>query len=424
MSNIHDAVPIVGTGRQTPSASSRPAAERRSARPGILFFVAVVLLGANLRAVFSSLPPLLEDVRADLGLSAAAAGLLTTLPLLCFGLLAPLAPALIRRVSIERLLAACTALTAIGAGVRGIGGVTDLFVGTLVAGSAVAIAQTVVPTLIRARFPRHSGSLTGAFSMALPLGATAAAAAAVPLEHLFDDSWRKALAVFALPAFAAALLWLPPASRKRTVVRHAQSFGFHNLARSWSLAAYFGLQAMAFYCGLTWLPTILQHEGYSEAAAGSLQALGSALQLLPALFVPVVASRLRNQRPALVAVVAVAAAGLLGLLLAPGAAPVWMIVIGMGQGGALGLSLILPVLRGAGAVAVAALTALTLSAGYLLASIGPTLLGLARDLTGGWTIPLILLIAITLAELVPGWKATADWTIGDRDLEPSTAVEP
>jgi CP family cyanate transporter-like MFS transporter len=403
MSNIHDAVSAVGT---------------RRAAPGALFFVAVVLLGANLRAVFSSLPPLLEDVRGELGLSAAAAGLLTTLPLLCFGLLAPLAPALIRRVSIERLLAACTALTAIGAGVRGIGGAAGLFAGMLLAGSAVAIAQTAVPTLIRVRFPHHSGSLTGAFSMALPLGATVAAAVAVPLEHLFDDSWRSALAVFALPAAAAVLLWLPPASRDHTVVRHAQSFGFHNLARSWSLAGYFGLQAMAFYCGLTWLPTILQSEGYSEAAAGSLLALVNALQLAPAMLVPVVASRLRNQRPALLVVVAITAAGFLGLLLAPGAAAVWMIVIGLGQGGSRGLGLILPVLRGAGAAAVAALTALTLSAGYLLASVGPTLLGLARDVSGGWTVPLIALIAITLAELVPGWKATASWTIGDGDLEP------
>src|SRR4029079_6128123 len=214
--------------------------------------------------------------------------------------------------------------------------------------------------------------------MPLPLGAAAAALVAVPLEHLFDDSWRAALAVFALPAIVAAGLWLPPAApertavvlglppaaRERTGVRHAQSFGFHNLARSWSLAAYFGLQAMAFYCGLTWLPTILQDEGYSEATAGSLLALVNGLQLVPAMLVPVVASRLRNQRPMLLVVVAVTAAGFLGLLLAPEAGAVWMIVIGLGQGGSLGLGLILPVLRGAGAAAVAALTALTLSVGY------------------------------------------------------------
>jgi MFS transporter, CP family, cyanate transporter len=413
MSNIHDAVPVVGIERKPPAAGVQ-----RRGHPGILFFVAVVLLGVNLRAVFSSLPPLLEDVRAELGLSAAAAGLLTTLPLLCFGVLAPLSPVLIRRVSIERLLAACLALTAVGTGLRGAGGVAGLFAGTLIAGSAVAIAQTAVPTLIRVRFPRHSGGLTGAFSMSLTLGAAFAAATVVPLERLFDDSWRAALAVFALPALASALLWVPPATRERTIVRRAKSFGFRNLARSWSIAAYFGLQSMAFYCGLTWLPSILQDDGYSEAAAGSLQALGNVLQIAPALLVPVVASRLRTQRPVLVGLVAIAAAGFLGLLLAPGVAPLWIMLIGIGQGGSLGLALIIPVLRGAGAAAVAALTALSLSAGYLLASVGPTLLGLSRDLSGGWTVPLVLLIALTLAELVPGWKATSDWTIGDRELEP------
>jgi MFS transporter, CP family, cyanate transporter len=412
MSNIHDAVPVVGT-EQIPAA-----AVLRGARPGILFFVAVVLLGVNLRAVFSSLPPLLEGVRAELGLSAAAAGLLTTLPLLCFGVLAPLAPVFIRRLPIERLLAACAVLTAVGTWVRGAGGVAALFAGTVIAGSAVAIAQTAVPTLIRVRFPRHSGSLTGAFSMSLTLGAVFAAATVVPFERLFDDSWRAALAVFALPTVATAVLWLPPVRRERTVVRHAKSFGLRNLARSWSIAVYFGLQSMAFYCGLTWLPSILQDDGYSEAAAGSLQALGNLLQVAPALLVPVVASRLTNQRPVLVGLVAIAAAGLLGLLLAPGAAPLWMMLIGIGQGGSLGLALIIPVLRGAGAAAVAALTALSLSAGYLLASVGPTLLGLSRDLSGGWTVPLVLLIALTLAELVPGWKATGNWTIGDADLEP------
>jgi CP family cyanate transporter-like MFS transporter len=422
MSNIHDAVPLIGIQGAGDSRPGAPA--ERSAGPGILFFLAVVLLGANLRAVFSSLPPLLEDVRAELGLSAAAAGLLTTLPLLCFGALAPLAPALIRRIPIERLLATCLALTAIGSAVRGIGGVGGLFAGTLLAGVAVAVAQTAVPTLVRVRFPGHSGSLTGAFSMALPLGAAAAAGAAVPLEQLFDDSWRAALAFFALPAAIAVVLWLPPARRERTLVPRARAFGYRNLARSWSLAAYFGLQSMAFYCGLTWLPTILQDEGYSKAAAGSLQALGSALQLVPALLVPVVASRLRNQRPTLVVVVGVTAAGFLGLLLAPGAAAAWMILIGLGQGGSLGLALILPVLRGAGAAAVATLTALTLSAGYLIASVGPTLIGLARDVSGGWTVPLVALIAITLAELQPGWKAAGDWKIGDRDLEPGTAAGP
>ena len=387
-------------------------------RPSFLFFSAVVLAGLNMRTVFASLPPLLQDVREDLGLSAAGAGLLTTAPVLCFGALAPFAPPLVRRVSIERVIAACAALTAAGAALRGVGGIGGLFLGTVLAGGAVAIAQTCVPALLRARFGGARGALTGAFSMALPLGGAAAAAVAVPLEQRLG-SWQAVLAVYALPAALAALVWT--AAGARTRVPPAPPLGLRRLARPWSLPAYFGLQSMAFYCGLAWLPTILEEEGYSASAAGSLLALSAGIQFAPALLVPVVAARRPDQRSLLVLMVAIAAAGFGGLLVAPGAAVLWMLVLGIGQGGSLGLGLVLPVLRGAGAAAVAGLTALTLSAGYLVAAAGPTLVGLARDASGGWTLPLVLMVGITLAELVPGWPAARAWTIGEAEPEEARA---
>ncbi|HXG75854.1 MAG TPA: hypothetical protein VNJ53_04735, partial [Gaiellaceae bacterium] len=143
-----------------------------ASRPSVLFFVAVVLAGANMRTVFASLPPLLEEVRADLRLSGTAAGLLTTAPVLCFGALGPLAPLLARRLAMERLIAVCAALTAAGAALRGVGA-GGLFLGTVLAGAAVAVAQTSMPALLRARFGGGGGALTGAFSMALTLGASA-----------------------------------------------------------------------------------------------------------------------------------------------------------------------------------------------------------------------------------------------------------
>ena len=389
-----------------------------ASRPSVLFFAAVVLAGANMRTVFASLPPLLEDVRDDLGLSAAAAGLLTTAPVLCFGALALLAPPLVRRVPMERVIAACAALTAVGAGLRGVAGVAGLFLGTILAGSAVAIAQTCLPALLRARFVGAKGGLTGAFSMALTLGAAASAAVAVPLERLLG-SWQAVLAAYALPAALAAVVWARAGARTR--VPQARPLGLRRALRPWSLPAYFGLQAMSFYCGLAWLPTILEQEGYSEPAAGSLLALTNAVQFAPALLVPVVAARRHDQRSLLALLVALASAGFLGLLVAPGAAVVWMVVLGVGQGGSLGLSLVLPALRGAGPAAVAALTALSLSAGYLLAATGPTLVGLAHDLSGGWALPLVLMIGITLAELVPGWPAARPWTIGAAELEKAPA---
>jgi CP family cyanate transporter-like MFS transporter len=306
----------------------------------------------------------------------------------------------------ERVIAACAALTALGTAARGLG-LAGLFAGTILAGVAVAIAQVTIPILLRTRFAGHTGSLTGAFSMALPLGAALAAGTAVPLERVLG-SWRGALAAYAVPAAVAALLWVTP---RRTLVRSEESLGLRRDRRAWSVALYFGLQSTAFYGGLTWLPSVLQDDGYSEGAAGALQALANVLQFAPAFFVPVLAVRRATQTWLLVALALVSAGGLAGILVAPGVAPLWMCAIGLAQGGALGLALILPVLRGGGAHAVASLTAMSLSVGYLIAATGPWLAGLAHDLTGGWDAPLALLIAVTLAELAVGVPATRRWTV-------------
>ena len=299
-------------------------------RPSAHFYVAVLLVALNLRTVFASLPPLLDRIRDDLGLSATVAGLLTTGPVLCFGLLAPVVPRLVRRVPIERVIAVCAAFTAVGAAARGLG-VAGLFAGTVLAGAAVAIAQTAIPILLRTRFGGHTGSLTGAFSMALTLGAAVAAATAVPLERAFG-SWRGALAVFAVPAAIAAVVWITP---RRTLVRREESLRLRADRRAWSLAVYFGLQSTAFYAGLTWLPSVLKDAGYSEAGAGGLQALANLLQFAPAFLVPVLAVRRATQT--------------------------WLLVL--------------------------------------------------HDLSGGWDATLVLLIAVTLAEIAVGVPATRAWTV-------------
>lgn len=371
-------------------------------------FAAVVLVGLNLRTVFASLPPVLDDVRSDLGLGAAVAGLLTTGPLLCFGGFALAGPRLARRLPIERLLAGFLALTALGTLARGVGGLAGLFAGTLLAGAAVALAQTLVPILVRTRYASRAGLLTGGYTMALTLGAAIASGTAVPFEHAFGG-WRGALAVYAAPAVLAVAVCL--ADLERTVVQRAPALDLHRLRGSWSIALYFGLQSMAFYAGLTWLPTILEAHGYSESGAGALQAAANAVQFLPAFLVPVLAGRQRHQTGVLVVLVGAGLVGIGGLLAAPGVALLWMFVLGLAQGGALGLAMILPVLRGGSGAAVAGLTAMALSVGYLIAAAGPFLLGAAHDLTGGWTMPLVLLLAITAAELPLGFHATRSWVV-------------
>ena len=384
------------------------AGARRGSAAGVM--TAIVLLALNLRTLVASLPPLLTHVRADLGLSGFAAGLLTTLPVLAFGGFAPLAPRLTRRVSIERVLVGCALLTAVAAGMRGAGGWAPLFAGCALAGLAVAIAQAVLPVFIRLRHPALTGMLTGAYSMSLTLGAALAAALAVPLEDGLG-SWEASLASWAVPALVAALVWLPAALRPGTTVEGPPSPSLWRSRLAWNVSLFMGMQSMAFYAGLSWLPSVLEDAGFSEAEAGTLQALGALVQLAPAFAVPVLAARARHQIGVLLAIVGFSLAGVLGLIVAPGAALAWILIFGIGQGGALGLGLILPVLRGGDAASVASLTAMSLCVGYMVAAAGPWLLGAANDLTGGWTLALIVLAVMCVLELAPGLPASRAGTL-------------
>jgi CP family cyanate transporter-like MFS transporter len=366
---------------------------------------AIVLLALNLRTLVAGLPPLLEDIRDDLGLSGLAGGLLTTLPVLGFGAFAPLAPRLSRRVSVERLLVAGALLTAGAAALRGAGGVAPLFLGCALAGVAVAISQVLIPVFIRTRHPEATGTLTGAYSSSLTLGAAFASALAVPLEEWLG-SWEASLAAWSVPALIAAAVWMPMAVRSSDVVRGEAPPGLWGNRLAWAVSLYMGMQSMAFYAGLSWIPTVLEDNGYSAGTAGALQAMSALVQLAPAFAVPVLAARRRDQVGLLWWIVLLQVAGALGLLLAIDVAPLWIVVLGIGQGGALGLGLILPVLRGGGTASVAALTAMSLCVGYMVAAAGPWLLGAVHDAFGGWTVALIAFAAICLLELAPGLPAS------------------
>ena len=384
---------------------------RRAPVLGVM--AAIVLLALNLRTLVAGLPPLLENIRDDLGLSGLAGGLLTTLPVLAFGAFAPLAPRLSRRVPIEWLLVGCALVTAGAAALRGAGGVAPLFLGCALAGVAVAVAQALLPVFIRTRHGEATGTLTGAYSMSLTLGAALAAALAVPLEEWLG-SWEASLAAWSVPALVAAVVWTSIAWRSRSVVQDESPPGLWGNRLAWMVSLYMGMQSMAFYAGLTWIPTILEDHGYSAGSAGALQALSALVQLAPAFAVPVLAARRRDQVGLLWWIVLLQLAGALGLLLAIDVAPLWIVVLGIGQGGALGLGLILPVLRGGSTASVAALTAMSLCVGYMVAAAGPWLLGAVHDAFGGWTVALIVFAAICLLELVPGLPASRARSIEGR----------
>ena len=387
-----------------------------------LVVVGILLLAANLRPALTSVAPLIGEIRADAGLSNAMAGLLTTLPLLAFGVLSPAAPRLARRFGMERVLLASLLVLAGGILLRSAGEVGALFAGSTALGAAIALGNVLLPGLIKRDFPHRAGLMTSLYSTALGVSATLAAGVSFPIAESTGLGWRGSLALWAVPALVAALAWVPQILRAD---RNDASAGTTNPAvalwrssLAWQVTLFMGLQSLAYYVTLTWLPEILREGGASAAWAGWLLALAQALAI-PAMFLaPVLAGRRPSQRGVVLGATALNGAGILGLLISPSAGAVlWIVLLGLGQGACFSLALTFFALRAPDPERSAALSGMAQAVGYLFAAMGPSLFGLLRDATHAWKVPLILLLAIVAAMLVSGLGAARDAHVGQPNPE-------
>ncbi|USW96979.1 CynX/NimT family MFS transporter [Pseudomonas proteolytica] len=351
-----------------------------------LLLLGLVLVALNLRPALSSMAPLLNDVSDSLGLSAARAGLLTTLPVLCLGLFAPLAPFLARRFGAERVVLGILLTLAAGIILRSSLGAVGLFAGSLLAGASIGIIGVLLPGIVKRDFARHAGVMTGVYTMALCLGAALAAGATVPLSQHFGDSWKIGLGFWMVPALLAALCWLPQVGQKQGT--HQVAYRVRGLLRdplAWQVTLYMGLQSSLAYIVFGWLPSILIDRGLSATQAGLVLSGSVIVQLASSLAAPWLATRGKDQRLAIVVVMLLTLGGLFGCLYAPlDGLWGWAIVLGLGQGGTFSLALTLIVLRSRDAHVAANLSSMAQGIGYTLASLGPLAVGLVHDWTGGW----------------------------------------
>jgi MFS transporter, CP family, cyanate transporter len=395
--------PTTPTGRRDPSHLR-----------DVLLVVGIVLLAANMRSALTSVAPLIGEIRADTGISNGVAGLLTTLPLLAFGVLSPVAPRLARRFGMERVLMASLLLLAAGILLRSAGTVVVLFLGTAVVGAAIVVGNVLLPALVKREFPERVGLMTSVYSTALGVTGALAAGVSVPLSRLTGMGWQGSLALWALPALLAAVAWVPQLSRNdQPEITSAQtSLGISDLWRSalaWQVTLFMGLQSLSYYVTLTWLPEILQEDGMSAAMAGWMLGITQAVAIVSIFFAPVIAGRRPSQQGVVVAAVSLSGVGTLGLLVAGSTASVlWVVLLGLGQGACFGLALTLFALRAPDSEHAAALSGMAQTFGYLFAAAGPFLFGVLRDATKAWTVPLALLFAFTVCLLVAGLGAGRD----------------
>lgn len=344
------------------------------------FIVLMILVGLNLRPALSSLAPLLPRIEGEGLLSVLTLSLLTTLPVLCLGVFAPFAPWLARRLGLERSLAWALLVLSLGLALRGLTSAPMLFIGTLLIGAAIGVLGTLLPALVKRELADSADLMTGVYTMALCLGGAMGAGLSIPLANTLG-SWSVSLMSWASLALIALIAWcwiMPqplPDQQVQSSQGHARALLRTPLA--WHVMLFMGSQSSLAYIVFGWLPTLLVKQGYSDSEAGWLMGASIMTQLFSAIAAPWLARMSKDQRPAIVFLLALTAAGLVMLLLG---SSVWRwpgaVLLGLGQGGSFSLALTLIVLRSANAKIAAELSALVQGGGYTLAAMGPLAVGL------------------------------------------------
>lgn len=404
--------PLAGGSLPPFVTTSSAAPFSRHPRAGWLFGAAIVLTAFNLRPAVTSVGTVLGEIQAGIGMSGAVAGVLTTVPVLCFGAVGLTAGRLGRRLGTERTLILGLTLLAAGLAARAFAASPlPLLLASVVGLSGIAVANVLVPVAVKQWFPERVGRMTGLYAMALAVGTALAAAGTVPIAAALG-TWRAGLAVWALPVLLALVPWVV-LRRTGVGVREAAASGaggdvevpVHHSRQAWGLTVFFGLQGLAAYTMMGWLPTILQDAGISPTRAGLLLALTTIVGAPISVVLPELAARRPDQRGWVVGLIVISATAYLGLALAPAAAPVvWSLLLGVGLG-AFPLALVMIGLRAATDQGTAHLSSLTQGFGYLVAALGPVTIGIVHDATDGWVVPLGVLLALLVPQLVAGLSA-------------------
>jgi CP family cyanate transporter-like MFS transporter len=383
-----------------------------------LVLVGVLLLAVNLRPAAVSVGPVLAEVRAGLGLSDAAAGLLTSLPVLAFAGFGAAAPWAARRLGLHRVVLLALLLVGTGLLVRGLitSGVPFLVVSLLTLGG-MAMANVLMPSLVRRHFPDRVGAITSLYSTVLAVGLTAAFVLTVPVADAFG-SWRAGLACWAVLAFVAAGVWFFLQGEGHLPARGgARAIGFIDVARTrlgWATAVFFGLQSMLAYAVFGWFATLWRDAGFSASTAGLLVGLLAASSIPMSWVLPRVVAASSHRTWILAGVIACYPVGLIGLAVAPASlAVLWALLVGVGTS-TFPIVLVLIGLRARTPDGVAALSGFSQSVGYLFSALGPFGVGVLHGLTDGWTVPLLAMCAVTVPLLAAGAYVIAQGDVEDQ----------
>jgi CP family cyanate transporter-like MFS transporter len=388
--------------------SVEDATEQRTRLYQFMLITGVILISINLRPAITTIGPLLGMIRDDVNLTNSSAGLLTSLPLIAFAVMSPFAARIGNRYTYEGAMIIGLIILLIGIGVRSISVLILLFTGTFFAGLGIAILNVLLPGLIKDKFPTRVGLMTSIYSTTMGIVAAIASGVSIPLTEIGNFGWQGSLMVWSIPAVIGIIVWtyLQIAGNSRKIkepnpdIKYART-GDGRIWRSplaWQIAGFMGLQSLLFYVTITWLPEILHHSGMSIEMAGWMLSFTQFIGLPASFIVPVLAEKLPSQRLLVTLLTLCCFLGYGGLLIGNHIVLIFICttLIGFFISGAFAFALTLFGLRTRNAKDASELSGMAQSLGYVLAALGPIFIGFLNDMTGDWSIPIIVIMVFSL----------------------------
>ncbi|WP_260424745.1 MFS transporter [Streptococcus minor] len=379
--------------------------ENSNKKKTFFLLMGIMMMGAVMRVPFTAIPAVLTDIAMGLGVPVSDLGILTSLPLIMFALCSTLAPKWAARLGLEKLLGVALLVMTVGSLLR-IAGVSGLYLGTLLIGVAIATINVLLPSLVSVHFPLKVGTYTTIYITMMGLAGTVGSMVAVPI--VAATSWQTFVILLTLLVAIAAVIWLP---NWRYNHRFAQPSTHTKQSSLWKNKAalnflvFGGLQSLLFYTEMTWLPTIAQTAGLSKAEGGLLAGIFNLISIPVSMIIPAIVSRLNNSQRAwfMSGISLLTVIGLILMLMAPANFVFWIIIsliLGLSVGALFPYMMLSFTLKTSDGQATARLSGMVQSGGYLLASIGPVLLGYSFPVFGTWKPLIFALLAVTLVMIV------------------------
>ncbi|CCV09420.1 putative permease of the major facilitator superfamily [Mesorhizobium metallidurans STM 2683] len=382
---------------------------------------AVLLVGLNLRPAITTLAPVIGNIEIDEGLSSAAAGFLTSIPLLAFVLLSTSAPRFGRKLGFGIAIQVSLIILICGFALRLLPTTPALFLSMAVVGVGITIGNVLLPAYIKQKYPARAGPLSAVYTASLFIGPALAAAGTIPLANFFG-SWRLAIASWGLLAVAAFPIWWPHARSSRAekiaggdARSHSDRTWIWRNGLAWSVTLYFAVLSLLFYTISAWLPTILADFGENIEVASRMLSLVNIVAIPFTLAVALAVHKVDNHVWATTGGAVLVIVGLAGVLVGQGQHTlIWMFILGAGLGVEAGIGFSLPILRVRSSHQTAILAGMSQTVGYSVSALGPVGAGALHDFTNSWEIVLTGLIVLVSVQILFGWVAGSNRRVDDK----------